>query len=58
LKIGKGKVLRCYKDRIKKNYALYHDEKVCCSCGNIIGIDKIRYIKMKQASFIYSGTKE
>ncbi|MDL1956668.1 MAG: hypothetical protein LWW95_06445 [Candidatus Desulfofervidus auxilii] len=56
LKIGKGRLLRCWKERIIKNYSVQEGIKVKCQCGNVIGIDKGRWIKMKQNAFIYSGT--
>ena len=56
-KIGKGRVLRCYKDRITKDYGIYEEGKIKCKCGNIIGIEESIFIKMKQDAFIYSGTK-
>ncbi len=56
-KIGKGEVLRCYKKRIIKLYNIENDEeKIECSCGNKIGIDKGRYIKMIGKAFTYTGT--
>jgi hypothetical protein len=57
-KIGPGEVLRCHKDRIEKIYAMSDEgDKVKCSCGKDIGIDKGTYIKMIAKAFIYSGTK-
>ena len=57
-KIGKGEVLRCYKDRIAQTFQFEtHDERVRCQCGMEIGIDKGRYIKMIGKAFTYSGTK-
>ena len=57
IKIGKGKILRCYKDRIMEDMCIYEGDKVGCSCGNQIGADMGKWIKMKQNSFYYSGTK-
>jgi len=31
--------------------------KVSCQCGNVVGIDKGRFIKMVAKAFTYSGTK-
>lgn len=31
--------------------------KVSCQCGNVVGIDKGRFIKMIAKSFTCSGTK-
>ena len=54
-KIGKGRVLHCWKDRIIKDYSLRQGEEIRCPCGNLIGMDEGRWIKMKQAAFIISG---
>jgi hypothetical protein len=55
-KIGKGRILRCYKDRIVKTYSIKKQENVYCLCGQLIGIDEGKWIKMKQGSFDYSGS--
>jgi len=52
LKIGKGRVLRCWKARIIKDYSVNNGSEVKCQCGNLIGIDEGQWIKMKQHSFI------
>ena len=58
-KIGSGQVLKCHKSRIKRVYQLEKDEQMyCCACGNVIGKDEETYIKMIQAAFTYTGTKE
>lgn len=57
LKIGKGRILRCYKSRVIKDYSIREKNEVKCHCGNLIGINEGEWIKMKQSSFIYSGTK-
>lgn len=57
-KIGPGEVLRCHRDRIEKTWYLKEkDGKVWCQCGNTLGIDKGRFIKMIKKAFTYSGTK-
>ena len=57
-KIGHGAVLRCYKDKITKNYELkYKETEAVCKCGNIIGSNLGLCIKMNQSAFTYSGTK-
>jgi hypothetical protein len=57
-KIGKGEVLRCYKSRIEREYEYQiEDGKIFCVCGNVIGIDKGRHIKMIKKGFVYSGMK-
>jgi hypothetical protein len=55
LKIGKGKVLRCYKKRIKTYYISPKDGKLVCECGNVIGEDREWYFHMIQSAFTYSG---
>jgi len=56
-KIGEGRVLHCWKGRIAKDWSLRDGNEVKCQCGNLIGIDEGKWIKMKQRSFIYSGAK-
>jgi len=57
-KIGKGKVLRCYKSRIGREFSYRRNgDKVLCICGAEIGIDKGLYIKMVKKGFVYTGTK-
>jgi ribosomal protein S27E len=57
-KIGKGKVLYCYKERIKEDFS-YKDVKEykCMKCGKVIGLDQGGRIKMKQNAFTTSGFK-
>jgi hypothetical protein len=57
LKIGKGRLLHCWKDRIKKDFSIHNGDTITCQCGNIIGRDEGKWIKMKQHTFVYSGTK-
>ena len=48
VKIGKGNLIRCWKNRIiSKNYSL-KDKKVICFCNEIIGIDEGLWIKLKK----------
>ena len=54
LKIGKGRLLHCWKNRIGKDYSVRDGNEVRCRCGNLIGIDEGKWIKLKQNSFIYS----
>jgi len=60
LKIGKGEVLKCYKDRItdKLNIEERGEYLVCSGCGNKIGVDKGDYYSMVSKSFKYKGVKE
>jgi DNA-directed RNA polymerase subunit RPC12/RpoP len=58
-KIGKGKVLRCWKSRIRRIYdgVIENNSLVCGGCGNVIGELEDGYVKMNQDSFTYTGTK-
>ncbi|MEZ4707883.1 MAG: hypothetical protein R3A44_11785 [Caldilineaceae bacterium] len=57
-KIGQGKVLRCYKERIGRFYdARIGDGLAVCACGKKIGVDEGDHIKMIASAFTYSGTK-
>ena len=53
LKIGKGRVLHCWKGRIIEDYSIHKGMEIKCQCGNLIGIDEEKWIKMKQNAFIY-----
>ena len=55
-KIGKGRVLRCYKDRIVRFYPVRDLQNVECLCGQVIGFDEGRWIRMKQSAFECSGS--
>ncbi len=55
-KIGKGKIIRCWKDRIKEDYSIKNGNLILCKCGNVIGTDEGAFIKMRSNSFTYSGT--
>lgn len=54
-KIGKGRLLHCWENRIIEDYSIRDGNKIKCQCGNVLGIVQNRWIKMKQNSFIYSG---
>lgn len=57
-KIGKGKVLKCFKDRITRVYdCKIEDANIKCKCDNVIGIDEGSYYKMNKDNFTYSGKK-
>ncbi len=53
--MGKGRLRHCWKNRIVKDYSARDGNEVKCMCGNSIGIDSEKWIKMKQNSFSYSG---
>ena len=57
LKFGKGKLIHCWKGRIIRDYSVRDGREVKCQCGNLIGIDKGKWIKMKPHSFICSGAR-
>jgi len=57
VKVGEGQVLHCWRGRIAKDWSLRDGNEVKCQCGNLIGIDEGKWIKMKQHSFIYSGAE-
>lgn len=57
LKVGKGRVLHCWKTRITKDYSIREGNRVLCKCGNLIGIEDQKYIKMHRSAFFYTGTK-
>jgi hypothetical protein len=56
LKVGKGRLLHCWKGRIREDYTVRKGDTVRCSCGNVIGVDKGSYIKLKQRSFTRTGS--
>jgi len=57
-KIGKGKVLYCYKDRIKEDFSSKDGKEYKCKkCSKVIGLDQGARIKMKQNAFTTSGFK-
>ena len=55
-KIGKGRLLHCWKDRIIEDRTTQNGNEVICPCGNLIGLDEKKWIKMKQAAFTWSGS--
>lgn len=56
-KIGKGKIITCWNERIHKDFSLRENGKTKCACGNLIGIEVVKGIRMKQGSFTYSGSR-
>jgi len=57
VKIGKGKLWHCWKDRIIDDLSIKDGKNIKCICGNLIGIDEEKWIKLKQHSTLISGTK-
>ena len=56
-KIGMGNVLKCYKDRISQYYQEQKTDDLKCTCGEVLGTNEGNHYKMRQNSFIYTGTK-
>ena len=57
LKLGRGHLLRCWKDRILEDMSIINENNVMCSCGNIIGRDEKDYLKLNKNSIIIKGLK-
>jgi hypothetical protein len=55
-KVGKGNLWHCWKNRIKQDNSVHCGNEIRCACGNLIGIEEEKWIKMKQHSFEISGT--
>ncbi len=51
-KMGKGKLWRCWKSRIIEDYSIHDGDEVKCKCGNVIGVDKGGYIRLRQSAII------
>ena len=62
-KIGKGKVLRCWKNRITRVYEGKEKEGklICGDCSNVLGEleenNRGKYYKMISDQFTYTGKK-
>ncbi len=57
-KVGKGKLLHCWKGRIVKDYTVKKGRNVYCTCGSLVGVDEGRWIKLKCSAVFYQGTRE
>ena len=57
LKVGTGKVLYCHWERMSKEDLVREGDRVLCPCGNLIGVDEGRRIKMRSEAFIHTGRK-
>ncbi|MBA7602907.1 hypothetical protein ES703_10003 [subsurface metagenome] len=55
-KIGTGRLLHLWPDRIKEDHSTHEDKKVKCRCGNVIGVDQGIWIKLRPQSFTYTGS--
>ena len=57
-KIGPGKVLRCHKSRISRQFdVVEREDRLFCPCGRSIATDMGRFYKMHADAFTYTGTK-
>jgi len=57
MKVGKGKLHRCWKKRIIADYSVRKGDEIHCSCGNLIGYDCGGYIKLINGAFKVTGKK-
>ena len=57
LKLGKGKLNHCWKDRIIENMSVLYNKNVSCKCGALIGIDEESQIKIIKNSIKIKGLK-
>ncbi|MFB0509207.1 MAG: hypothetical protein ACETVX_01805 [bacterium] len=55
LKIGKGRLLHCWQDRIIEDHSIRDGKQVKCECGNLIGVDSGKWVKMRQNAYTRSG---
>ena len=55
VKIGRGRTWHCWNDRIVEDFGIHSGMDIKCPCGNLIGVDDGKWIKMKQHTFIHSG---
>ena len=56
VKIGKGHLWHCWKARIVEDFSIHEGAEIKCTCGNVIGYDVGKYIKLRQGAFVYKGT--
>ena len=56
VKIGKGRVLHLLHDRIVEDISVRDGDEVRCQCGNVVGKNEKKWIKMRRSAFTYSGT--
>lgn len=57
LKIGKGQVRHLWTERISEDCSVRDGNEVKCQCGNTIGKDEQKWIKMKRSAFTHTGRK-
>ncbi len=54
-KVGQGRILNCWYDRIIEDFTGRDGDAVTCQCGAVIGTAEVRGIRMKQHAFTASG---
>jgi len=52
VKIGTGRLLHLWRGRIIEDETIKVGDNIKCQCGNLIGIDEKKWIKLKQHSFV------
>jgi hypothetical protein len=55
-KIGKGRLLHCWKMRISTDNSIHDGHLVKCPCGNVIGRDSGRKINLERGNVYTLGT--
>jgi len=55
-KIGKGKLLHCWKSRISSDHTRHAGDDRYCPCGCHIGVDEGRWIKLHGGTFTVRGS--
>jgi len=58
-KVGSGRVLRCWKNKITRTYNIkvVEDKLFCAECDNLIGRIDDKKVDMISEAFTYTGTK-
>ena len=59
-KIGEGRVLKCWKNKITRLYdgVVKENNLICDQCGCLIGEIKDDHVDMNSKGFTYTGTKD
>ncbi|HOP67653.1 MAG TPA: hypothetical protein PLM96_08295 [Methanoregulaceae archaeon] len=55
-KIGKGKLLHCWKARITRDHTERAGDQVYCPCGQHIGVEEGPWINLHNGSFSVKGS--
>ena len=58
IKIGQGRILKIYNDRITEDNSTRENGEVLCKCGNVVGKEFDGYIKPIKGSFTHTGRKQ